>query len=613
LYKYQELKTDKIHKQTDLYIKLVLAVVEDIRAVFILIAIHLHQIENFKHFSESEKDLILNRTSGLFVPLSHRIGMYHIKTRLEEFHMKQAESVMYKSIAKKLNETKATRDAYIESFIKPVKRLIAEAGYKAVVKGRPKSIQSIWHKMKTQGVSFEEVYDLFAIRIILKSEPENEKAVCWNVYSIITDVYKPHPKRLRDWISFPKLSGYESLHTTVLGPGNQWVEVQIRTERMDEIAEKGNASHWKYKSGKSVNSDERLALIRDALENPEKYSDIEDENKSRLYSDDIIVFTPDGDLVGIGRNYTVLDFAFQIHTKIGESCNGAIVNGKIQPLSYELKNGDTVKILTGKNKKPNQEWLEIAKGSKTKSKIKRALKALEFKSSEDGKELVRQKLERLKIEFSEKNIDHLLKFYNKKNPIEFYHDSAEGKIDLSKIKIAFEKQTEQKKEIERPQKSIEKAETYQEESDYLLIDNNVSRLDYTLSKCCNPLPGDPIFGFITVNKGTKIHKENCPNAKDMKGKYPYRIVRAKWNLKDSDKSFSANIYIIGNDFHGISTEITGVVTIEFNLQMHAINLKTLKEQMFEGLITVRINNKKQMTDLINRIKMIKGVIQVVHR
>jgi GTP pyrophosphokinase len=613
LNKYKELKTEKIHKQTDLYIKLLLAVVEDMRAVLILIAIHVFKTRNFNRFSEDERTLILNQTQSLFVPLTHRIGLYNLKTQLEEFHMKHAESEMYRIIAKKLNETKAARDAYIENFVAPVKKLISEAGYKAKVKGRPKSIQSIWHKMKTQAVPFEEVYDLFAIRIILKSDPKNEKAVCWNVYSIFTDVYKPHPKRLRDWISFPKLSGYESLHTTVLGPDNQWVEVQIRTERMDQIAEKGSAAHWKYKTGKSGETDERLALIRDALENPTKYSDEEDQNKAKLYSDDSIVFTPNGDLIGIGKGYTVLDFAFQIHTKIGETCNGAIVNGKIQPLTYELKNGDTIKILTNKNKKPNLEWLEIAKGNKTKLKIKRALKAIEFKSSDDGKEIIKQKLERLKIEFSEKNIEVLMKYFNKKNPVEFYHDAGEGKIDLSKLKNAFEKSEQPVKEPEKSIKAIEPTSEPISEADYLLIDNNMTHMDYTLSKCCCPLPGDAIFGFITVNKGTKIHKDNCPNAHDMRSRYPYRIVRAKWNIKDSEKAFSANIYITGKDVQGISSEITGVVTKEFNLQMHAISLKSLKDQMFEGLISVRINNKKQITDLMNRLKMVKGVTGVMYR
>jgi guanosine-3',5'-bis(diphosphate) 3'-pyrophosphohydrolase len=613
LYKYNDLKTEKIHKQTDLYIKLLLAVVEDIRAILILIAIHVHKSDNYKHFSDEEKHLILNQTSSLFVPLTHRIGLYNIKTKLEEFHMKHAESEMYRLIVGKLNETKAARDAYIENFITPVKKIISEAGYKVKVKGRPKSIHSIWNKMKTQSVPFEEVYDLFAVRIVLKSDLKNEKAVCWNVYSIITDVYKPHPKRLRDWISFPKLSGYESLHTTVLGPGNQWVEVQIRTERMDEIAEKGTAAHWRYKTGKAGETDERLAMIRDALENPAKYQNVEDRSKATLYSDDIIVFTPDGDLIGIGKEYTVLDFAFQIHTKVGETCNGAIVNGKIQPLTYELKNGDTIKILTNKNKKPNLEWLEIAKGTRTKTKIKRALKTIEFNSSENGKEMIRQKLDRLKIEFSEKNIELLMKFFNKKNPFEFYHDAGEGNIDLSKIKNAFEKPEQIIKEPEKQVKPLVKPEKSFSNTDFLLIDETITRLDYTLSKCCNPLPGDTIFGFVTVNKGSKIHKENCSNAKDMRTKYPYRIVSAKWNIKDFEKSFAANIYITGRDTQGITSDISAIVTKEFNLQMHAISLKLVKDQQFEGLVSVRIKNKKQITDLINRLKMLKGISSVVHR
>ncbi len=613
LYKYRELKTEKIYKQTDLFIKLLLTVVEDIRAVLILIAVQVYNIRNFKRFSEDQKQIILNQTSSLFVPLTHRIGLYNIKTELEELHMKYAENEMYTFIANKLNETKAARDAYIENFIKPLKKIISEAGYKASIKGRPKSIHSIWNKMKSQAVPFEEVYDLFAVRIILTSDLKNEKAVCWNVYSIITDLYKPHPKRLRDWISFPKLSGYESLHTTVLGHDNQWVEVQIRTVRMDEIAEKGTAAHWRYKSGKEGGKDQQLALIRDALENPKEYESAENISKAALYSEDIIVFTPDGDLISIGKDYTVLDFAFQIHTKVGETCNGAIVNGKIQPLSYELKNGETVKILTNKNKKPNLEWLEIAKGTKTKLKIKRALKAKEFNSSENGKDIIKQKFERLKIEYSEKNIEILTKFFNRKNSLEFFDDAGKGNVDLSKIKLAFEKPDTQIKELEKQVKISPIPDETFNETDFLLIDDNVTRLDYTLSKCCNPLPGDDIFGFVTVNKGTKIHKHTCSNAKDMKMKYPYRILKAKWNIKDFDKSFAANLYITGKDSQGITSDISNIVTKEFGLHMHAISLKSLKDNMFEGLVAVRINSKKQITDLKNRLKMLKGVNSVVHK
>jgi guanosine-3',5'-bis(diphosphate) 3'-pyrophosphohydrolase len=511
LLKVPEIKSEKIDKQADNFIKYLLTITDDVRSILILLVIQIYTIRNLNAFPAEQQSVFMNHISSLYVPLAHRIGLYNIKTELEEKVMKVKEKDMYKYIAGRLKETKASRDIYIEAFIKPLKKIIADAGYKAVIKGRPKSIHSIWNKMKTQSVSFDEVYDLFAIRIILKSDVNSEKAVCWNVYSIITDLYKPNPKRLRDWISTPKkLSGYESLHTTVLGPENKWVEVQIRTERMDEIAEKGPAAHWRYKSGKEGGNNEWLANIRETLENPSNLSDDSNKEKTKLYSEEIMVFTPAGDLKSLKKDYTVLDFAFNVHTKVGETCSGAIVNGKIQPLSYELRNGDTVKILTNKNKKPNQEWLKIAKSTKTKNKIKRALKSITYNYANVGKDIIKDKLERIKIDFSEHNIEVLTNYFNCKNAIEFYHKAGEGTIDISKIKNAFEGISEQISDKNYSEKfeTVEKDQLSGE--DYLLIDENVTDLDYKIAKCCNPLPGDLIFGFVTVNKGTKIHKKNVP-------------------------------------------------------------------------------------------------------
>ncbi len=614
LMKVPDLKTEKIDKQSEKFIKFLLTITDDVRSVLILLVKQIYFIRHIELFSDDEQKIIVNQTLGLFIPLAHRIGLYNIKTELEERTMKFKEKDMYKDIAGKLKETKASRDVYIENFIKPLKKIIADSGYKAVVKGRPKSIHSIWNKMKEQAVPFEEVYDLFAIRVILKSDLKNEKAVCWNVYSIITDLYKPNPKRLRDWISSPKLSGYESLHTTVLGYENKWVEVQIRTERMDEIAEKGHAAHWRYKTGKESGSSDWLVKIREALENTGvDDSEINPNAKTELYSDEILVFTPEGDLKSLKRDYTVLDFAFSVHTKVGETCSGAVVNGKIQPLSYELKNGDTVKILTNKNKKPNPDWLEIAKGTRTKNKIKRALKSITYNRAASGKEIIKEKLERLKITFSERNIAVLADFFKFNTAVEFYHSVGEGTTDIAKIKQAFEKPEDTAVE----QKVLSKSENFKKEEitseDYLLIDENISNLDYTLSKCCNPLPGDSVFGFITVNKGTKIHKKTCPNAKDMIGRYPYRVVKAKWNIEDINTSFSANIYISGKDAPGITSEISDIITKEFNLKMQAISLKTLKNNLFEGLVVVKVNNKKQLIDLSNRIKMIKSIKSVYRK
>jgi GTP pyrophosphokinase len=613
LFNIPNLKTDKIDKQSEQFIKLLLMITDDVRAILIKLSLELFKLRNLEKFDDSDRKIIVNQSKNLYTPLAHRIGLYKIKTEFEEKTMKFNEEDMYRFIANKLNETKNVRDRYIDTFIKPIDELLKKTGYKYTIKGRPKSIHSIWNKMKNQKVSFEEVYDLFAIRVILKSDLKNEKNICWNVYSIITDIYKPNPKRLRDWISAPKISGYESLHTTVLGPENKWVEVQIRTERMDEIAEKGPAAHWRYKSGKEGGDVDWLSKIREAIENPSDTAlDKETDAKTQLYSDEILVFTPEGDLKSLKKDYTVLDFAFSVHSKIGETCSGAIVNGKIQPLSYKLENGDTVKILTNKNKRPNSEWLEIAKGSKTILKIKRALKSILYDRAESGKEIIKEKLERIKVEFSDNTIDLLSEFFNFKTTIEFYHAVGSGTIDISKIKQAFDK-----KIVNDEIQPINKKETIEHRrvsnTDYLIIDEHISSLDFTLSKCCNPLPGDDIFGFISVNKGTRIHKYSCSNAPDLLKRYPYRVVNAKWKIDDIHASFSANIFINGYDRVGISSEISDIITKEFNLKLQAISFKTVNFNMFDGVVVLKVNNKKQLSDLINRIKMLKSVKSVFQK
>ncbi len=604
-----EIKSEKTEKQTDNFIKLLLTVTGDVRVILILISVQIYKMRHIDSCNEEQKMQILALTKNIYIPLTHRIGLYNIKTELEEIHMKHTETEMYRFIAGKLKETKRSRDEYIRQFIEPVKKKLDDAGYHFTIKGRPKSIHSIWNKMKTQNVTFEEVYDLFAIRIILKSDIKNEKTVCWNVYSIITDMYKPNPKRLRDWISAPKLSGYESLHTTVLGPGNKWVEVQIRTERMDEIAEKGPAAHWRYKTGKEGESSDWLAKIREEIENPSGAEDA-DGAKTSLYSDDILVFTPENDLKSLKKGYTILDFAFAIHSKIGETCTGGIVNGKIQPLSYELKNGDTVKVLTNKNKKPNPEWLDIAKGAKTKLKIKRALKSVAFDAADTGKDLLKEKLERLKIEFNDAAVQKITDFFNCNSAVELFHKIGKGSVDLMKIKQALDSGKENEKETEESAVR-EKIEEYTEEvsgsGDFLVIGNNLSGIDYKLAKCCNPLPGDKIFGFVTVNKGTKIHKANCPNAKEMRSKFPYRIIKARWNNSSENSVFSAVIFVEGNDKNGLASEITRVITEEFKLKILNISLKTDENGNFGGIVSVTVKNRDILDYLIKRLRMIKGI------
>ncbi len=608
LKKIPNFKLINTEKQTDNFIKLLLNITDDVRAVLILLAEQLYKMRNFKDFSEEQQSDILSVTKNIFIPLAHRTGLYNIKTELEEILMKYSEKEMYKFIAEKLKDTKASRDSYIKNFIKPLKRMLEDAGYHFTIKGRPKSIHSIWNKMKTKEVTFEEVYDLFAIRIILKSDIKNEKIICWNVYSLITNIYKPNPKRLRDWISAPKLSGYESLHTTVLGPENKWVEVQIRTERMDEIAEKGPASHFQYKIGTAGKGTDWLSKIREAIEHPAD-DDSEDQVKSSLYSDDILVFTPNNDLLSMKKGYTLLDFAFAVHSKVGETCNGGIVNGKIQPLSYELQNGDIIKILTNKNKKPNPEWLEIAKGARTKNKIKRALKSITYDAADIGKDLLKEKIERLKISFNDVLVQKIADYFKYKTILELFQSVGKGTIDLQKIKQAIEYRddikvdSEQKSQVEK----IVKESLLSQSDDYLLIGDNLSGMDYKLANCCNPLPGDKIFGFVTVNKGTKIHKLSCPNAKEMKSRFPYRVVNAKWNNIDGNSAFTATVLINGTDKSGLSSELTKIIDDEFNLKLQAISLKSLVLNQFEGLIIVKVNNRKQLNDLIKRLKMIKGI------
>ncbi len=611
LKKVPNFKTENTEKQTDNFIKLLLNITNDVRAILVLLAYQLYKMRNYKYLSENDKKQTLNLTKNIYIPLAHRTGLYNIKTELEETLMKYSEKEMYKFIAGKLQETKASRDLYIKNFIEPLKKMLKDAGYHFTIKGRPKSIHSIWNKMKTKEVTFEEVYDLFAIRIILKSDIKNEKTVCWNVYSLITNIYKPNPKRLRDWISSPKLSGYESLHTTVLGPENRWVEVQIRTERMDEIAEKGPASHWQYKSGKAGSGTDWLSKISEAIEHPEE-NEIEDRSKLSLYSDDILVFTPNNDLLSMKKGYTLLDFAFAVHSKVGETCNGGIVNGKIQPLSYELQNGDIIKILTNKNKKPNPEWLEIAKGQRTKNKIKRALKSITYDAADIGKDLLKEKMERLKLSFNDVVVQKIADYFNYKTVLELFHNIGKGNIDLQKIKHALEfeksveKDTEHKNEIEKSLSQSEISKT----DDFLLIGDNLSGVDYKLAKCCNPLPGDKIFGFVTVNKGTKIHKSTCPNAKEMFSRFPYRIIQAKWNKIDENSAFRATIFIYGIDKSGLTSEISKIIDDEFNMKLQAISLKSVSGNQFEGLVIIHVNNRKQLNDLIKRFRMIKGIKNV---
>lgn len=611
LLKIPTLNNEKFSKNTENFIKLLLTVSGDVRSILIRLVQQIHTMRNIAEFPKEKQITAAQQTDQLFAPLAHRLGLYKIKTELEETAMKYTENEMYKNIAKKLSETKKTRDLYIQNFVEPINKKLQAEGLKFVLKGRPKSIFSIWNKMKKQNVSFEEVYDLFAIRVILEVELDKEKDVCWKVYSIITDKYRPNPKRLRDWISSPKVGGYESLHTTVLGPENKWIEVQIRTQRMDEIAEKGPAAHWIYKdSGKGSGTD-WLTKMREAIENPQ-FDDEKSGNKAKaaLYSPEIFVFTPEGDLRSLKPGYTVLDFAFSIHTKIGETCSGAIVNGIIKPLNHEIQNGDTVKILTNKNKKPNDEWLTIAKSTRVKNKIRQLLKIKSNKDAEAGKDTLKQKMAQLKIYFSEKSIQQLSDYFKLDSSIRLYQNIGDGKIDIHKIKKAFD-EISKKNDTEEELKEIKTTENPENQKnkfkDYLLIDQNLTTLDYKLSKCCNPIPGDKIFGFITVAKGTRIHKESCPNAVDLKKRYPYRVVNAMWNDKNIAGNFITNIYIAGKDQTGITVAISNIISNDFKMKIKAIAINERKNDMFDGTVVVYAKDRTQILSLMERLKKIKDI------
>jgi len=614
LHKIPNLRSEKFASQAENFIQLLLTVTGDVRAIVVRLADQIARMRNIESLPDDEQQITAKQTSDLFAPLAHRLGLYKIKTELEETAMKYTHRDMYKFIAKKLSDTKAARDIYIKNFIEPLAKTLKKEKIKAEVKGRPKSIFSIWKKMKKQEVPFEEVYDLFAIRIIIDTPLSKEKEECWKVYSIITDSYRPNPKRLRDWISAPKKSGYESLHTTVIGAESQWVEVQIRTLRMDEIAERGPAAHWMYKDGDKGESKDWLSQMRAALENGTS-DDARDEGaKAALYSDEIFIFTPDGDLKKIRAGHTVLDFAFAVHSRLGETCTGAMANGVIKPLSYEMKNGDTIQILTSKNKKPKLEWLQIVKSSKSKAKIKKALKSSVYAKSDAGKEIVKQKFQQLKVEFTETNIQKAVVFFEAESPVKMYQKFGEGKLDVLKLKKVFEAKKEEPKQAVA-EEDLKELKEYSStgkkpKGDYLTIDNTFATVDYTLAKCCNPHPGDDIFGFITVSKGTKIHKVSCPNSKDLKNRYAYRVVQTKWKSDTESGPFIADILIAGKDQIGIITSVTKIISDEFKLGLKAISISAMKGGKFGGVAVVEVNDRDQLNTLMSRLRRVQDILSV---
>ena len=595
--------------------KLLLSFAENLQVILIILAERLDTMRFLSEYSILQQEKIAYEASYLYAPLAHRIGLYGIKTELEDLALKYTAKDTYKEIAKKLNETKRSRDQYIVEFIEPVKKRIKDAGFNFEIKGRTKSIYSIWNKIKKQNTTFENIYDLFAIRIIIDCPLEQEKSECWQVYSIITDMYTPNPKRLRDWLSIPKLNGYESLHITVMGPNGKWVEVQIRTRRMDEIAEKGLAAHWKYKGiQEEQGMDEWLKNIREILENPSLNAiDYMDNFKLDLYNEEVFVFTPKGDLQKLKKGATLLDFAYNIHTNIGNKCVGGIVNGKHVQLKYVLKNGDQVEVLTSSTQKPKIDWLNIVTTSKSKNRIKQTLKEIDYKEAENGKETLLRRLKNWKIEYDEAEIVRLAKKLGYKNISVFYQAITNERINLSEVRTLLSEPEQRENTEQRSaenyslQTELERI-TSSSSSDVLVIDQNLKNINYSLAKCCNPIYGDDVFGFVTVNGGIKIHRKNCPNAPQMISRFGYRIVEARWSGK-SGQQYPITLRIVGHDDIGIVTNITSVISKELNINMRSISVDS-NDGLFQGSISIQINDLNALELLIKKIKNIKGVKQV---
>ncbi len=600
--------------QAENFRKMLLTLADDVRVILIKLADRLHNMRTMDFMPRHKQLKIASETIYLYAPLAHRLGLYAIKSELEDLSMKYLEPDTYKFIATQLNEKKAERNLFVKRFVDPINEILAEQGFVANIYGRPKSIHSIWNKMKKKNIPFEEVYDLFAIRIVLDSTPENEKADCWKAYSIVTDLYRPNPDRLRDWVSSPKVNGYESLHTTVMGPKGQWVEVQIRTQRMNEIAEKGFAAHWKYKESSNDNGlDQWIMKVREMLNNPEANAlDFLDDFKMNLFSDEIFIFTPKGALIQLPLGATALDFAFEIHTDVGAKCIGAKVNHKLVPLSYKLQNGDQVEIITSGKQVPKEDWLNIVVTAKAKSKIKSSLKEEKRKIAEEGKETLERKLKSLKITYNTDNLNKLSYFFKLASTQELFIAVAQGKIELKDLKeyAASEKEIENRGTERNEGQQIETLlnKVKGPESDILLIGEDLQKIDYTLAACCNPIPGDDVFGFVTVSEGIKIHRTNCPNAAQLMANYGYRVVKAKWN-KQQELTFLTGLHIVGIDDVGLINNITKVISGDFKVNMRSITVDT-DNGIFDGSIMIFVNDKEHLDNLIKNLLEVKGVTGV---
>ena len=624
LIRVQELYQKSPSIESENFRKLLLSFAEDMRVILIMIADRVNIMRQIKDASDNDARLrVANEAAYLYAPLAHKLGLYKLKSELEDLSLKYTEHDVYYHIKDKLNETKASRDRYIARFIDPIQRKLEEAGLHFHIKGRTKSIHSIYQKMKKQKCPFENVYDLFAIRVILDSPLEKEKQECWQVYSIVTDMYQPNPKRLRDWLSVPKSNGYESLHITVMGPEGKWVEVQIRTERMDDIAERGLAAHWRYKGIKGETGlDEWLTSVREALENSESDLEAMDRFKLELYEDEVFVFTPKGDLFKLPKGATVLDFAFHIHTALGCRCIGARVNGKNVPLRQRLQSGDQVEIMTSNTQTPKQDWLNIVTTSKARTKIRQALKEMAARQTAFAKEMLERKFKNRKIDYDEATMMRLIKRLGYKVVTDFYQAIADGALDVNDLIDRYLEQLRRDTADTRDAATYRSAEAYNltptapdeagtggGKEDVLVIDQNLKGLDYRLARCCNPIYGDDVFGFVSITGGIKIHRTDCPNAPELRQRFGYRIVRARWAGKAEGTQYPITLRVVGHDDIGIVTNITSIISKEDGITLRSISIDS-HDGLFGGTLTVMVGDTGRLEALIKKLRTVKGVKQV---
>lgn len=614
LTKISEVVDYSVSMQAENFRKILLTLSDDVRVILIKLADRLHNMRTLDAMRRDKQLKIASETIFLYAPLAHRLGLYALKTELEDLSLKYTDPEIYAEITTKLQKSKAVRTRFVNQFTLPIRRELERQEVNFSIKARTKSVYSIYNKIKTKHVSFEEIYDVFAIRIILETEAEREKAVCWNTYSVVTDFYQPNPDRLRDWISTPKGNGYESLHTTVMSPGGKWVEVQIRSKRMDDIAEKGFAAHWKYKEGaQESNFDNWISKIRELLENPDLSAvDFIDDFKLNLFSEEIFIFTPNGEIKSLPKGASALDFAFEIHTEIGYHCMGAKVNHKLVPLSTTLASGDQVEIITSKKQKPTESWLDYVTTGKARTKIKSSLREDKRKIAKEGKINFEKWLKRHKINQSDENMKHLLGLYRLPSPYELHYQFEIGKLKLEKInelKLEGGKILRKYQDTPTPKEMLPTGFTKKSlKNEMLVIGENMDHFDYKMSPCCSPIPGDEVFGFITIKEGIKIHKTNCPNAVQLMSNYAYRIVKARWTSQQKI-AFLAGIKITGIDDVGLVNNVTGVISRELNVNMRSISFES-NDGVFDGTVMVYVHDTKHLNELQAKLGQIAGVINV---